>query len=49
MHAVWSGEGDMILETAKGKHETFNPIIFVCHSGNALRILNAGSDTTPVE
>jgi predicted NAD/FAD-binding protein len=39
----------MILETAKGKREMFDHIIFACHSDDALRILDAGSGATPVE
>jgi predicted NAD/FAD-binding protein len=49
VHAVWSGEGNMILETAAGKRETFDHIIFACHSDDALRILDAGSGATPAE
>jgi predicted NAD/FAD-binding protein len=39
----------MILETAVGKRETFDHIIFACHSDDALRILDAGSGATPGE
>jgi len=49
VHAVWSGEGNVILETATGKRETFDHIIFACHSDDALRILDAGSGATPGE
>jgi predicted NAD/FAD-binding protein len=49
VHAVLSGEGNVILETATGKRETFDHIIFGCHSDDALRILDAGSGATPAE
>jgi predicted NAD/FAD-binding protein len=49
VRAVWSGEGNAILETATGKRETFDYIIFTCHSDDALRILDAGSGATPTE
>ena len=49
VQAVWSGEGTVILETATRKRETFDHIIFACHSDDALRILDAGSGATPVE
>ena len=49
VHAVWSGEGNVILETATGRRETFDHIIFACHSDDALRILDAGSGATPAE
>ena len=49
MHAVSSSEGQTILVTATGKRETFDHIIFACHSDDALRILDAGSATTPEE
>jgi predicted NAD/FAD-binding protein len=49
VHAVWSGEGNVILETATGKRETFDHIIFACHSDDALRILDAGSGATSAE
>ena len=49
VHALWSGEGNVILETTTGKHETFDHIIFACHSDDALRILDAGSGATPKE
>jgi predicted NAD/FAD-binding protein len=49
VHAVWSGDGNTILETATGKRETFDHIIFACHSEDALRILDAGSGATPTE
>jgi predicted NAD/FAD-binding protein len=39
----------MILETAEGKRETFDHIIFACHSDDALRILDAGSGATHAE
>ena len=39
----------MILETATGKRETFDHIIFTCHSDDALRILDAGTGATPSE
>ena len=49
MHAVLSGEDDAILVTASGKRETFDHIIFACHTDDALRILDAGSGATPAE
>lgn len=49
VHAVWSGEGNTILETATGERKTFDHIIFACHSDDALRILDAGSGATPEE
>ena len=49
VHAVRSGEGNAILETATGKRETFDYVIFTCHSDDALRILDAGGDATPAE
>jgi predicted NAD/FAD-binding protein len=49
VHAVWSGERNAILETATGKRESFDHIIFACHSDDALRILDAGSGATPAE
>jgi predicted NAD/FAD-binding protein len=49
VHAVWSGEGSVILETATGELETFDHIIFACHSDDALRILDAGGGATPTE
>jgi predicted NAD/FAD-binding protein len=49
VHAVWSGEGNVILETATGKRETFDHIIFACHSDDALRILDVGSSAKPAE
>jgi hypothetical protein len=49
VHAVWSGEGNVILETATGIRDTFDHIIFGCHSDDALRILDAGSGATPAE
>jgi predicted NAD/FAD-binding protein len=49
VHAVWSGKGNAILETATGQRETFDHIIFACHSDDALRILDAGSGATPAE
>jgi hypothetical protein len=49
VHAIWSGEGSTILEMATGKRETFDHIIFACHSDDALRILDAGSGATPAE
>ena len=49
VHAVWSGDGNTILETATGKREAFDHIIFACHSEDALRILDAGSGATPTE
>ncbi|KAH9993165.1 hypothetical protein BJV77DRAFT_1067314 [Russula vinacea] len=49
VHAVWSGDGNTIMETATGKREAFDHIIFACHSEDALRILDAGSGATPTE
>jgi predicted NAD/FAD-binding protein len=49
VHAVWSSERNVILETAAGKRETFDHVIFACHSDDALRILDAGSGATPAE
>lgn len=49
VHAVLSGEGNLILVTATGKRETFDYIIFACHADDALRILDAGSGATPEE
>ena len=49
VHAVWSGEGNLILETTTGKRKAFDHIIFACHSDDALRILDAGSGATPAE
>jgi predicted NAD/FAD-binding protein len=49
LHAAWSGEGNVILETATGKRETFDHIIFACHSGDARHILDAGSGVMPAE
>jgi predicted NAD/FAD-binding protein len=49
VHAVSSGEGNMILETATGERETFDHIIFACHSDDALRILDTGGGATPEE
>ena len=49
VHAVSSSEGKVILVTATGKRETFDHIIFACHSDDALRILDAGSGATPEE
>jgi len=47
--AVSSGEGKVTLVTATGKRETFDHIIFACHTDDALRILDAGSGATPEE
>ena len=51
VHAVWSEEGNsnVTLETATGKREMFDHIIFACPSGDALHILDAGSGATPAE
>jgi predicted NAD/FAD-binding protein len=49
VHAVWSDERSVILETATGKRESFDHIIFACHSDDALRILEAGGGATPTE
>ena len=49
VHAVRSGEGNLVLETTTGKREAFDHIIFACHSDDALRILDAGSGPTPAE
>jgi hypothetical protein len=47
--AVSSGEGKAILVTASGECETFDHIIFACHSGDALRIVDASGGATPEE
>ena len=49
MHAVSSGKDNTILETATGERETFDHIIFACHSDDTLRILDAGGGATPEE
>lgn len=49
VHAVRSDERGVILETATGTRETFDHIIFACHSDDALRILEAGGGATPTE
>ena len=49
MRVVWSGEGNAILETATGKRESFDYMIFTCYSDDALRILDAGSGATFAE
>jgi predicted NAD/FAD-binding protein len=49
VHAVWSGEGNVILETAMGKREMFDHIIFACHPDDALHIFDAGSGAVPVK
>ena len=49
MKAVSSGEGKVTLVTATGKRETFDHIIFACHTDDALRILDAGGGATPEE
>ena len=49
VYAVRSGEGNITLETATGKREAFDHIIFTCHSNDALRILDTGSGATPTE
>ena len=49
VRAVWSGEGNAILEMATGERETVDYIIFTCHSDDALRILDAGSGATSAE
>ena len=49
VRAVSSGEDKTILETATGERETFDHIIFACHSDDALRILDTGSGATPEE
>jgi len=49
VHAVSSGKDNAILVTSTGKRETFDHIIFACHSDDALRILDAGSGATPEE
>ncbi|KAF8490829.1 hypothetical protein F5888DRAFT_1637936 [Russula emetica] len=43
------GQGNVMLETAIGKRETFDHIISACHSDDALRILDTGSGATPTE
>jgi len=49
VHAVLSGKDNAILVTATGKRETFDHIIFACHSDDVLYILDAGSGATPEE
>ena len=49
VHAVFSGEGKALLVTAAGMCETFDHIIFARHSGDALRIVDAGGGTKPEE
>jgi predicted NAD/FAD-binding protein len=49
VHAVSSSEGKATLVTATGKRETFDHVIFACHSDDALRILDAGGGATPEE
>jgi len=49
VQAVSSGEGKATLVTATGKRETFDHIIFACHTDDALRILDAGGGATPEE
>ena len=49
VHAVSSNEGKAILVTATGKRETFDHIIFACHSDDALRIVDTGGGATPEE
>ena len=49
VQAVSSGKTNATLVTATGKRETFDHIIFACHTDDALRILDAGSGATPEE
>jgi predicted NAD/FAD-binding protein len=49
VHSVSSGEDNATLVTDKGTRETFDHIIFACHTDDALRILDAGSGATPEE
>ena len=49
VHAVFSGEGKVLLVTAAGECETFDHIIFARHSDDALRIVDAGGGTIPEE
>ena len=49
VQAVSSGETNATLVTVAGERETFDHIIFACHTDDALRILDAGSGATPEE
>ena len=49
MQAVSSGETNTTLVTVTGERETFDHIIFACHTDDALRILDAGSGATSEE
>jgi len=49
VRAVTSGEDSGTLVTATGKRETFDHIIFACHTDDALRILDGGGGATPEE
>ena len=49
VQAVSSDKGKATLVTATGKRETFDHIIFACHTDVALRILDAGGGATPEE
>ena len=40
VHAVSSGDDKAVLVTASGEYETSDHIIFACHSGDALRIVD---------
>ena len=49
VHAVTSSEDNATLVTATGKRETYDHIIFACHTDDALRILDGGGGATPEE
>ena len=49
VQAVSSGKNNATLATATGECETFDHIIFACHTDDALRILDAGSGATSEE
>ena len=49
VRAVSSGKNNATLVTATEERETFDHIIFACHTDDALRILDAGSEATSEE
>jgi len=49
VRTVTSGEDNATLVTATGKRETFDHVIFACHTDDALRILDGGGGATPEE
>jgi predicted NAD/FAD-binding protein len=49
VQAVSSRKNNATLVTATGERETFDHIIFACHTDDALRILDAGSGATSEE